>query len=135
LAFALCLSLPAALSLTACGGADEDFDDFGSDSANFGVANDFDESQLPDDFPMNLIPPDYASGNFMALGAVATASFESATPVGDTVAHYTALLGEPRLDNMSADGERTAQWDVSPWMLSVIGSARESIVGVTKTGN
>lgn len=130
----ICLSLASITGLAGCGGADESFDDFGSDSASFSAPNEFDESQLPADFPNNLIPPGYHTGNYMELGAVATGSFESDAPVADTVEHYTGLLGEPRLDNTSADGERAAQWDTSPWTLSVIGNDGESIVGLSRTG-
>ncbi len=133
-ALTICLFLASITGLASCGGADESADDFGSDSAGFSVPNEFDESQLPADFPNNLIPPGYRTGNYMELGSIATGSFESNASVADTVEHYTGLLGAPRLDNTSADGERTAQWDVSPWTLSVIGSAGESIIGLSRTG-
>ena len=134
-ALALCLAFPLIANLAGCGGADEDFDDFDSGSASFAAPNDFDESQLPADFPRDLIPPDYQTGNYIELGSVATASFESGTPIAETVEHYTALVGEPSLDNESADAERTAQWDVSPWVLSAVGSASESIIGISKIAN
>lgn len=130
----VCLSLPVIMNLAGCGGADESFDDFGSDSASFAVPNDFDESQLPADFPNNLIPPDYHTGNYIELGSVATGSFETGASVANTVEHYTDLLGAPGLDNTSTDGERTAQWDASPWTLSVVGNASESLVGLSRTG-
>lgn len=95
--------------------------------------SDFDESQLPPDFPLELLPPTYAVGTFAELGGIASISFENRAPVEQTILHYAALLGEPTLDADSADGGRTVQWhDAGPWHLSVIGDGNESIIGFAR---
>jgi len=121
------------IALSACGDEEEDavVDDFSVSAPGNSSASDFDESQLPDDFPRRLIPRDYASGVYTQLGQAQTASFESEADVDEMVTYYKDLVGEPALDHVG-DGQRTAQWDVSPWMLSVIGSADEAVIGITK---
>lgn len=130
------------LTLAACGG-----DDGGSDGGS-GVESDdpaavtdnetgagesgFDESTLPDDFPRDLIPPSYDFGTYTELGATRTGSFESTTPVDESIAHYTGLLGEPTLAVEGEAGERSVQWQESEWLVSVIGKADESIIGISK---
>jgi len=133
--FLFCSFVTFLLAISGCGSsAQEDFAefDFESGADPFGAASAFDESQLPPDFPRNLIPPGYESAASMELGNVLTISFEDDAPINNTIERYVQLLGEPRFDNENPARQRTAQWEVAPWMLTVIGSEDESIIGFTK---
>lgn len=94
-------------------------------------------SVLPDDFPQQLIPPDFDSVEFVdmtEINGTRGAAFESSVDVQVSIEHYTGLLGPPALDVESGDGGRMAQWQrtpYAPWVVGVIGDAYESIVSVT----
>ena len=126
--FSLCASV--CLLLAACGGGSDDVDV--ADGAGMSGSGDFDESQLPADFPKDLIPGDYDSGVFTTLGQVQSAVFENRTPVGDTIDRYVELLGKPEISSDAGDGDRTVQWHTKPWALSIIGNDGESIVSFSR---
>ena len=130
--FALSLAFLACLGLVGCGAGDEQ--DSSADDAEFMANSEFDESQLPADFPTNLIPPNYDGATYTQLGPVETASFESSRPVREAIEHYTGLLGEPTLDTGDADGdgEIIVQWNMTPWAVSVLGGDDETMVGFTR---
>ena len=92
----------------------------------------FDESQLPIGFPKDLIPDEYSSGSFTALGQVEGAVFENSAPVDMTIAHYTEVLGEPTISVDDDEREKSAQWHTKPWMVAVLGNDSESIVSFTR---
>ena len=126
----LALLVVLSLSVVSCGGADDEFvAENGTDPV---TAGGFDEAQLPADFPRDLIPPDYDSGTYFELGQVATATFESRRPVGETIGYYVERLGEPSQATGGNESERLAQWETTPWVLSVLGKEDESIVGFSK---
>jgi hypothetical protein len=123
------------LALISCGNGD----DPAGESQGAGADRDapisesgFDESVLPEDFPANLIPSDYETGSYLDISGTQTASFQSSTPVDESIDHYTDLLGEPTLATEGDPGEKTAQWQDSAWIVSVVGSPNESIVGISK---
>ena len=124
----------AMLALAACGGSDDASQDE-YDAEYFMPDETFDESQLPADFPRDLVPPDYHAGGFVELGQVTGASFESTAAVEDSIDHYTKLLGEPLMDIQSGDGDRMVQWrdtPYEPWIVAVIGNDGESIISISK---
>ena len=118
------------LVLIACGGPDDvesDANDYGSD-----ISSDFDESQLPGDFPQELIPTTYNSASYTKLGQVESAAFENDEPATETIDHYIGLLGEPAVIIKGDDSEASAQWTKTPWAVSVTGNSGESIIGITR---
>ena len=130
-----------AIMIAACGGSDDDgTTEAGDAEAGAGDAaavgesdsGSFDTAELPDGFPSDLIPPSFDSSSVLALGGQQTVTFESTTPVDDTIAHYTDALGAPTNAAEGDTGEKTAQWQTGEWLLSVIGSGSESIVGFTQ---
>lgn len=124
------LAFVACLMLAACG----DQNDTGADEGEYqnGDSSAFDESQLPDDFPRQLIPEVYSSGVYAKLDGIESVSFESDEPVEKTIERYNDLLGDPAL-RVSDDGSKaTAQWRTPPWEVSVIGNEGESIVGFSR---
>lgn len=129
-----CLMSVALLSLVACGGGDdESYDE--DDSGYVASQEAFDESELPTDFPRDLIPPDYHTGGYAELGEVSGASFESSAPVQESIDYYTELLGEPKLAVDSGDGDRLVQWHETPyppWVVGVLGNDGESVISVSK---
>ena len=131
------IAVLGSLSLVSCGGDDSDGDDTGgsteeSDGGSAAADSDFDESTLPDDFPRDLIPTSYDTGSFLNLADSQSAGFESGVPVEDTIAHYQGLLGDPTLAVEGEEGQRTAQWEESGWLVSVVGSPDESLVGIAR---
>ncbi|MDH4047085.1 MAG: hypothetical protein OEW68_02855 [Gammaproteobacteria bacterium] len=125
------VSAPAAVMilLIACGGDNTDL------AANDrGTA----ESQLPEDFPRELVPPSYDRIEYVdmrAFGSIEGASFESDGAVHVAIDHYVDLLGGPTINVDSGDGDRISQWHSTPyppWMLAVIGNDGETIVTVSK---
>lgn len=128
--FAMLLLVVMLVPLSACGG-DEDTYAASEETT-------FDLSQLPADFPRQLIPPSYDRAEYNDLtqmGIGKSATFESSLSVDETIKHYTALLGEPTINADPGDGsgERGANWYETPWMpwiVTIMGGPRESIVGV-----
>ena len=129
---AISILIAALVPLSACGGDDDSY-----------VANEkttFDVSQLPADFPHQLIPPayDHAEYNDMTdMGIGKSATFESSMSVDEAIRHYTELLGEPTINADPGDGsgERGANWYETPWkpwLLTIMGGPGESIIGVVK---
>lgn len=124
------IAFVACLVLVACGGQD----DAGLEQGEYenGGSSVFDASQLPDDFPRELIPTTYDSGSYAKLGQVESATFESSEPVGKTIDHYVELLGDPAT-RVGGDGsDASAQWRTTPWAVSILGNDSESIIGFTK---
>ena len=126
----LCLFSLVTASLVACGGSDDD--SVAGDGAGMSGSPSFDESQLPADFPRDLIPGDYDSADYASLGQVTSAVFENRTPVAETIDQYIALLGEPDLNVDTGDGDRSAQWNTKPWTVGILGDDSESIIGFSK---
>ena len=119
------------LAVSACGAGDSE--SVGAeDDVEFELNTVFDKSQLPADFPLNLIPLVYDTGSYTQLGNVDGASFESRRPVEESISYYTGVLGEPTISVDAGDGDRTAQWHTSPWAIAVMGNEGESIVGISR---
>ncbi|MCP3992375.1 MAG: hypothetical protein GY724_25110 [Actinomycetia bacterium] len=117
------------------GGSGSADDSGGSDNGNEATnAADtgFDESQLPDNFPTELIPPAYSSGTYLDIDDLNSAAFESSTPINETIDHYTDLIGEPKQTVEGDTGEKTAMWEDGGWIVSVIGSPEESFIGIAE---
>ena len=95
-------------------------------------------SDLPADFPRELIPEQYTTlyyTDMKHINGTVGASFESFEPVEPTIQHYMALLGEPTINVDSDDGERNVQWHKTRWpgwIVGVLGNDGETIVSVTK---
>ena len=124
----------------ACGGDDSsdgaaDADSSG-ESGSVGAGSDesggdFDESQLPADFPTEIIPANYDFASYAELGSTLTAAFETTDAAASMVDRYSDLLGEP--DSLvDDDGGVLAQWTSGDWVISLVGDSSESIIGATK---
>ena len=123
------------LAVSACGdNDDEQLSELETDSA--AVEGSIDLSDLPDDFPQELMPPEYDRADYVDLQAVngtRATTFESTANVQGSIDFYTGLLGEPTINVDSGDGDRLVQWHKSPyppWVVSVMGNAGETIVSV-----
>ncbi len=129
------ISVLILLTHNACGdGVSQDND--ANDSDSF-AAEDGGTSlaELPDDFPSELVPPNYDKVEYFDLthaGAARGVVFESDDDVQAAIEHYTDLLGEPTLSVESE--EKMVQWHTTPykpWMLGVMGNTQETIVSVS----
>lgn len=134
----LALALP--FFFVACGGGSDAAADANAmddvDATEFADEGGFDESQLPSDFPSQLIPPQYESGTYTDMGSVSGAAFESNEAVDDMVGHYVGLLGDPDVNAETEDGGRNANWhDVDGWIVGVLGDPSESIISVMRNPN
>jgi len=107
------LLLFASLALISCDGGQNN-DSAESEDHNIATQEKFDLSQLPADFPRNLIPGEYHSSVLAKLGKVESASFESRTPVNNIIDQYTKLLGKPASDADAGENERMVQWHTKP---------------------
>lgn len=121
---------------TACGDtSDEQFSGPEPDSTTVGGSIDL--ADLPDDYPRELMPPDYDKADYVDLRAIngtRATTFESNTDVQESIDYYIDLLGEPKINVDSGDGDRLVQWHMSPyppWVVGVMGNADESIVTVS----
>lgn len=130
-------ALCASLVLAACGGESDESaldDDQGFVTADESVGG----TELPADLPQELIPPQYEGSDYIdlrAMGGMESVTFQSTAPARESIEYYSGLIGEPTLATDSAEGESLAQWNTTPyppWMLSVIGNARETIVTLGK---
>lgn len=127
----------SALLIAGCGGNNDDkqADSYDDD---YLIEDSFDISQLPGDFPQELILPDYERADYADMtqfGGAEGAAFESSAPADATIDHYITLLGEPKINVTTPDGGRNAIWQEtpwSPWMVSVLGDRGESLVSVAK---
>ncbi|MDH3684176.1 MAG: hypothetical protein OEV40_30010 [Acidimicrobiia bacterium] len=132
----LAVALAAAtLALISCGSSENgasESQEADADGTAPASESGFDESVLPDDFPTNLIPPAYDTGAYLDVPGTQTASFESSRPVDESIDHYTDLLGEPTVAVEGDPGQKNVQWQDSDWIVSVIGSPEESIIGISK---
>ncbi len=124
------------LSVTACGaGDDEQLAESASDAAALEGGTDL--SDLPDDFPRELMPPTYDTADYFDLtniNGTRSTSFQSTKNVQGSIDHYIGLLGEPTINVDSGDGDRLVQWHESPyppWVVGVMGNAGETIVTVS----
>lgn len=124
------------LAVVACGDSD-DGQLFEQDSDAGAVEDGIDLSDLPDDFPRELMPPTYDKADYLDMSVVngtRGTTFESTAPVQGSIDHYTGLLGEPKINVDSGDGDRLVQWHTSPyppWIVAVMGNAGETIVTVS----
>lgn len=123
------------LAVSACGDSgDEQLSELESDSA--ALEGSIDLSDLPDDFPRELMPPEYDRADYIDLRAIngtRATTFESTAHVQGSIDHFVSLLGEPTINVDSGDGDRMVQWHKSPyppWVVSVMGNASETIVSV-----
>lgn len=79
----------------------------------------FDVSQIPDDFPSELLPEDFTAGFYGEIGTVRNVNFEVAQSFDEVVAEYTDTIGEPPI--VAEGEERLASWTVDgEWVVSVI---------------
>lgn len=137
--FAMLMALAAlTMSLVACGGGDDEESRMQENASSYASETSIDVSQLPADFPRELVPPSYDTIEYVDMRAyrsVESVNFESGEPVGAAIDHYVRLLGEPKIKVDSDDGERISQWHTTPyppWAVSVIGNDGETIVSVAK---
>jgi hypothetical protein len=107
--------------------------DSGSDTT-FGAG--VPSSDLPDDFPDELVPPDSTVDSVFSISDVTTASFISTASRDDIIGHYTDIFGDPLF---STDEE--AAWAVygDGTVTQVTVSASNAgeisvVVAVTSTG-
>lgn len=124
------------LTVSACGDSDdEQLSELDTDKA--AAESSIDLSGLPDDFPRELIPPEYDRADYVDLRAVngtRTTAFESTAHVQGSIDFYVGLLGEPTINVDAGDGDRLVQWHNSPyppWVVGVMGNAGETIVSVS----
>lgn len=91
----------------------------------------FDVSDLPDDFPSELIPESFTAGMSAQLGTIRDVNLESDSTFDAAVAEYTSKIGE---EPIIVEGEeRLAQWLVDVWAVTVIES-RPTLISVTTAG-
>lgn len=147
------LAVLLALILAACGG-DTDSSDSGDDTqqptdqaqasddqggddgegAGAGTEMDpnFDLSQIPDDFPSELLPDDYTAGFYAELGSIRNVNFHVARSFDDVIADYTDRIGEPPI--LAEGEERLASWTVDgEWAVSVI-EDNPTLIGIAHSG-
>lgn len=124
------------LAVSACGDSnDEQLSEHETDEA--AVEGSIDLSDLPDDFPRELMPTGYDRADYVDLQAIngtRATTFESTAHVQVSIDFYIALLGEPTINVDSGDGDQLVQWHNSPyppWVVGVIGNAGETIVTVS----
>lgn len=97
-----------------------------------------DMTQLPEDFPRELIPENYSSMHYMDMkhiNGTETVAFESSDPVNDSIQHYVELLGDPTVNVEGDDGQWNANWHSTPWppwIVGVMGNEGESLISVSK---
>lgn len=95
-------------------------------------------TQLPQDFPRELIPESYSSMHYMDMkhiNGTETVAFESTEAVEDSIQHYVELLGDPTVSVEGDDGEWNANWHSTPWppwIVGVLGNEGETFVSVSK---
>ncbi|MDJ0699192.1 MAG: hypothetical protein QNJ07_05000 [Woeseiaceae bacterium] len=130
------LMTAAFLAVAACGDSDDErLAESGPDAA--AVEGGIDLSDLPDDFPRELMPQEYDKADYHDLSSIngtRGTTFESSAHVQESIDYYIGLLGEPAISVESGDGDQMAQWRESPyppWAVSVMGNAGETIVTVT----
>ncbi len=127
----------AFLAAAACGASDDEQYDDEQNSEYQTDEGGIDLTDLPDDFPRELIPQRYDTADYMDLRAIngtRATNFQSTANVQGSIDHYVGLLGEPTISVDSGDGDRMVQWHESPylpWTVSVMGNAGETIVTVT----
>ncbi|MDJ0750615.1 MAG: hypothetical protein QNJ11_14105 [Woeseiaceae bacterium] len=127
----------ALLLSAACGSADDQAS-AADDMSAFAEDDGMDVSELPADFPRDLIPPRFTTllySDMRNLNGFEGASFESSEPVERSIQHYMDLLGEPTINVDSDRGERNVQWHStpwSPWIVGVMGNDSETFVSVSK---
>ena len=128
--------IAAILVAAACGGSDDEQHlerDIGAAAAGDSI----DLSDLPDDFPQELVPPHYDTAEYFDLrttNGTRSSTFQSSANVQGSIDHYVGLLGEPTINIDSGDGDRLLQWHESPhppWVVGVMGDAGETIVTVS----
>ena len=123
------------LAVAACGDSDDEQNSEPGPNAA-AMEGDIDLSDLPDDFPRELMPPKYDRADYFDLRAIngtRATTFESSAHVQGSIDFYIGLLGEPPINVDSGDGDRLVQWHKSPyppWAVSVMGNAGETIVSV-----
>ncbi len=124
------------LSVTACGASDdEQYSELDTDAA--AEEGSIDLSDLPDDFPRELMPQKYDKADYNDLRSIngtRGTMFESSAHVQESIDYYIGLLGEPTINVDSGDGDRLVQWHESPyppWIVGVMGNAGETIVTVS----
>ncbi len=101
-----------------CGGGDDTADDSGGDGAVLPTG--FSASDLPDEFPSELVAPGLAGGSWIVLGGRGTATFETSQSYSDIVDYYTDALGEPDFSGGDADGQ-IATWTTGvEWAVTVL---------------
>jgi hypothetical protein len=129
------LIIAAVFAVAACGeSTDERLPGRDSDAEFF--EDSIDLSDLPGDFPRELMPPAYDKADYVDLSQIngtRVANFESTSNVQGSIDHYIGLLGEPTINVDSGDGDRLLQWRESPhppWTVSVMGNIGETIVTV-----
>ena len=98
------------------GGSDGGSDEVGGES---GQDPDFDVTTLPEDFPAELVPPVWETGQYTLATDFPTATFESSMPFDEIVTYYDSVHGEGVVLG-DEPGARVAEWtDSPPWIVSV----------------
>ena len=118
---ALLLSLLCA----ACGASEEASEPASIDAPPTALATggeagaDFDLDDLPEDFPRDLVPPEYDRGTVASLAGISTISFEGGVSYDEAISYYTGLRGEPS-QVVGEPGSRLASWTRGPdWVISI----------------
>lgn len=137
-----------ALTVAGCGGDDDAepatddeqlLDDAGRDVGDLdvddlGFDSDFDLSDLPGDFPDELVPPDWGAGQWTEIGGVESGGFLTSASFDDVADYYSDLYGRGTI----VEGEeRLGTWtligdDGQPtWVVGVFDDS-PTLVTVTK---
>ncbi len=101
------------------------------DDVPTGQSADFDLTTLPEDFPAELVPPIWDTGQYTDDLGLPTATFESSMPFEEIITYYDSVHGDGVVVG-DDPGERLAQWTASPpWIVSVLEGAPATI-GITQ---
>jgi len=123
--------LVLAMAATACGGDDDGDENGDSNPPDASAGLVFDLTALPENFPDELVPPEWDTGAFSTLTGFPTATFESSMSFDDAVDYYDSVLGEGVVVGNDV-GERLAQWTrTPPWIVSVF-EGEPVTIGVTE---
>ncbi len=115
------------LVAVSCGGGDSvdvnggDLDNGGGEGGGV-LSTDFSVSDLPADFPDDLVVPDIIGGERVEIGGLESVTFETSMSYEDAVAFYTDALGDPTFVGGDADSRLGSWTNHGDWAVQVLGT-------------
>lgn len=126
-----------ALVAISCGGGDDaesgdaDSGSNGESSSGGILPSGFSTSDLPDDFPDDLVIPDILGGEVVDLAGLEVATLETSLSYDEAIAFYTDALGAPTFEGGDADGRLGSWTNHGAWAVQVL-DTDPTTVGVTR---